>query len=46
MDVVFVVNQTQAKDDSKSSSVFAVVKATFTRDYSEGRLPDWTISKF
>ena len=45
VDVMFVVNRTR-DGAAGSSSVFMIIKATFTRDYSQGRLPDWTISKF
>ena len=42
VDILFVVNRVRG---DKSRRVLMVFCATFTRDYSEGRLPEWTISK-
>jgi hypothetical protein len=43
IEVFFVINRIR---EENSKSVLMLIRATFTRDYSEGRLPEWTISKF
>ena len=46
IDVIFVVNRVRDGGVADSHSVFMIIKVTFTRVYSKGSLPDWTISKF
>ena len=43
IDVVFVINRVR---EVNSRSIMMLIRATFTRDYTDGRLPEWTISKF
>lgn len=42
IDIVFVVNRVR----ENSRPIMMIIRTTFTRDYTEGRLPEWTISKF
>jgi len=46
IDVVFVVHRVRDREVVDSPSIFMIIRVTFTRDYSKGSLPDWTISKF
>ena len=46
IDVIFVVNRERDGVVADSHSVFMIIRVTFTREYSKGSLPDWTISKF
>lgn len=46
IDVLFVVNRIRDRVVIDPHSVFMIIRVTFTREYSKGSLPDWTISKF